>query len=69
LRPLPRARTEADIVGGPVGADIVEKLHNCEAAGIAGPFDATRLRCCEAFGHCRDDQLGELAKVLSGGCK
>jgi hypothetical protein len=50
-------------------ADIVEKLHNCEAAGIAGPFDATRLRCCEAFGHCRDDQIGELAKVLSGGCK
>ena len=32
-------------------------------------FDAMRLRCCEAFGHCRDDQLGELAKVLGGGCE
>jgi hypothetical protein len=53
----------------PKSADIVEKLRNCEATGIAGPFDAMRLRCCEAFGHCRDDQLGELAEVLGGSCE
>ena len=32
-------------------------------------FDAMRLRCCEALGHCRGDQLGELAKVLGGSCE
>ena len=53
----------------PVYADIVEKVGNCGATGIAGPFDAMRLRCCEAFGHCRDDQLGEFAKVLGGSCE
>jgi hypothetical protein len=50
-------------------ADIVEKLRKCDATGIASPFDAVRLRYCEAFGPCRNDQLGELTKVLGGGCE
>ena len=50
-------------------ADIVEKLRNCEATGIADPFDTMRPRCCEAFVHRRGDQLGELAKVLGGSCE
>jgi hypothetical protein len=50
-------------------ADIVEKLCNCEATGIADPFETMRLRCCEAFVHLRGDQLGELAKVLGGSCE
>jgi hypothetical protein len=29
--------------------------------------EAGFLRFCGAFGLCRDDQLGELSKVLSGG--
>ena len=29
-------------------------------------FDAMRLRCCKVSGHCGDDQLDELAKVLDG---
>ncbi len=52
-----------------LGADFVEKLRNCEATGITGPFDAMRLRCREALGHCRDDELGELAEVLGGSCE
>ena len=59
----------ADIARCRLRADIVEKLRNCEATGIADPFDTMRLRFCEAFVHRRGDQLGELAKVLGGSCE